>query len=295
MKVVKIMGGLGNQLYQYALFLRLLKEDNDSGIDISWYDTHLCHNGFELPVLTDNSFVVVNDKDVFFSGDKNRIYEQGNVILKLYYKLFLKQKKYSKTLPQEAITFYKGFLDSRYSYYDGYWTSEKYFKDIAVELRNKLKFPAIDCKNMKIKSFIEGSNSVSIHIRRGDYLNAENAIYQNVCTRIYYRNAIDYINSNVPDPRFYVFSNDIEWCRENLDLKDAYYVDWNKGNDSYRDMQLMSLCKHNIIANSTFSWWGAWLNENPNKIVLAPSRWFDLPDCPMEDIYPDEWIKIPIE
>lgn len=289
------MGGLGNQLYQYALFLRLLKEDNDSGIDISWYDTHLCHNGFELPTLTDNSFVIANDKDAFFSGDKNVIYKQGNVILKLYYKLFLKNKKYSKTLPQEAITFYKDFLDSRYSYYDGYWTSEKYFKDIAVELRNKLKFPPIDRKNEKIISFIGESNSVSIHIRRGDYLSAENVIYQNVCTRIYYKNAIDYINTNILNPRFFVFSNDIEWCRKNLDLNDAYYIDWNKGRDSYRDMQLMSLCKHNIIANSTFSWWGAWLNQNPNKMVLAPSKWFDLSDCPMEDIYPDEWIKIPIE
>jgi hypothetical protein len=120
-------------------------------------------------------------------------------------------------------------------------------------------------------------NSISIHVRRGDYLNHES--YKNICGLNYYCSAIRYIKTLIMDPFFIVFSDDILWCKENLNniLSDTsvIYVDWNTGKESYKDMQLISNCKHNIIANSSFSWWGAWLNTFPNKIIIAPKKWLN--------------------
>jgi hypothetical protein len=96
----------------------------------------------------------------------------------------------------------------------------------------------------------------------------------------------------VTSPKFYIFSNDIEWCRANLQLKNVMFIDWNSDKESYKDMLLMSHCKHNIIANSSFSWWGAYLNMNPNKRVVAPSKWFKNSDINDQDVIPNEWIKI---
>ena len=136
-------------------------------------------------------------------------------------------------------------------------------------------------------------NSVSIHIRRGDYLVCD--LLKNLLPLFYYEAAIKYILEKVESPIFFIFSNDIEWCKNNLKINfPTYYIDWNKGKESFRDMQLMSLCKYNIIANSSFSWWSVWLNNNEEKNIIAPKRWFvdeqknELLDC----FYPQGCIKI---
>ena len=135
------------------------------------------------------------------------------------------------------------------------------------------------------------NNSVSIHVRRGDYLNGYYfETLGKICDIDYYKRAIALINKEVNDPYFYIFSDDPGYVAENLKIENATYVDFNRGRDSWQDMYLMSQCKHNIIANSTFSWWGAWLNTNLNKIVIAPNRWFANMDN--DEIVLPEWIRL---
>lgn len=148
-----------------------------------------------------------------------------------------------------------------------------YFKSVESEVKNSFQFPKLDKENIKISKEIQDCNSVSIHIRRGDHLesNVDMTGEDN-----FFKRAIQYIKINTSKPIFYVFSDDIDWCKKNQkDLgltegENVYFIDWNTGNKSFRDMQLMSLCKHNIIPVSTFSWWASYLNTNPYKIVIAP-------------------------
>jgi hypothetical protein len=185
---------------------------------------------------------------------------------------------------------------SGWAYYSGYWISEEYFKEVENEVRDSFKFKGkLVHKNKDVAERIYNCNSVSIHIRRGDYLETDmnRKIYGNICTLNYYEKAIAKIHQKVENPSFFIFSNDIDWCRENLEVINAEYIDWNTGDDSFRDMQLMSLCKSNILANSTFSWWGAWLNVNKEKNVLVPSRFFnDILASNMDTLVPKDWIRI---
>lgn len=156
-------------------------------------------------------------------------------------------------------------------------------------------------KNQKILEKITQTNSVSIHVRRGDYYNNESAfkIHGNITTKKYYENALEFIKEKVKNPVFFVFSDEFEWVKKNLyffsNYGEVHIIDWNKGFDSYIDLQLMSNCKHNIIANSSFSWWAAWLNKNKNKIVISPKKWVNNINENKIDIIPNNWIKIPIE
>ena len=179
-------------------------------------------------------------------------------------------------------------------FYDGYWQNELYFRHIRPVVIDAFRFPDFkDEKNQQLAEKLKGCNSVSCHIRRGDYL--KNPIW-GVCTPEYYANAISRMNAEVNPDLYCVFSDDIEWCRENMKEvfvgREVVYVDWNKGEDSYCDMQLMSLCHHNIIANSSFSWWGAWLNQHEDKVVMAPECWkttalVNEPIC-------EDWVRIGI-
>jgi hypothetical protein len=177
-------------------------------------------------------------------------------------------------------------------YLDGYWQNELYFKDIEKTIRSDFQFVRpIDERNKNIAELIKNSNSVSIHIRRGDYIN--NQLYSGICTEDYYQKAIRFINAKLKNKTFFVFSDDIQWCKSHFNSDNFHFVQGNEGTNSYKDMQLMSYCKHNIIANSSFSWWGAWLNNNLGKIVIAPERWLNV-GYSTKDLIPEEWIKIPI-
>lgn len=172
----------------------------------------------------------------------------------------------------------------------GYYQSEKYFKEITNIIRKDFTFPKpVDIINQKLINQIDNTESVSIHIRRGDYLNIPNT--QNICSISYYKKAINLILKNISNPQFYIFSNDINWCKQHLQIDKAIFISNNTGKNSFIDMQLMSCCKHNIIANSTFSWWGAWLNNNPNKIIISPNKWMNDTNG-TGDIIPNDWIKI---
>jgi hypothetical protein len=174
----------------------------------------------------------------------------------------------------------------------GGWHNEGYFSAIKDKVKSEFTFRIPeDPENLQHIHKITSTNSVSIHIRRGDYLNAANInLFGDVCNRAYYEKAIELIKTEVINPHFFIFSNDFSWVKANLHLENVTYITSNVGEDSWKDMYLMSLCKHNIVANSTFSWWGAWLNNNTNKIVISPSRF--LKGDEFSDIYPKQWIKL---
>ena len=175
----------------------------------------------------------------------------------------------------------------------GYWQSERYFGSYEKQIRSDFRFiESLDKKNKNILNVINKSNSVSIHARRGDYeLNKKIKEYHGLLSVAYYKKAIEIINKIIINPTYFVFSDDPEWVKNSLKINNATYIDWNKGLRSHIDMQLMSNCKHNIIANSSFSWWGAWLNNNPNKIVVAPKKWFKNSKAQKgsEDLIPKTW------
>ncbi len=184
--------------------------------------------------------------------------------------------------------------DSTFRYFYGTWQSERYLTNHAL-IRDAFSFDTskLSDETSRIANSLGGEElTCSIHIRRGDYLSAAfSQGYGNCCTLDYYQRAIDHIRNNAGGTvTFYVFSDDIEWVRNNLKIENARFVNHNRGTDSWQDMYLMSICDHNIIANSTFSWWGAWLNENADKIVVAPKRWWS--SIENDDVVPDSWIRL---
>lgn len=176
--------------------------------------------------------------------------------------------------------------------YVGGWHSEKYFKTMGSEVKSAFSFKEInDEKYLELLGRIKlDKNSVSLHVRRGDYLNIKPTDYWQlggVATDEYYQKAIDYISANVETPHFYIFSNDMEWCKQNIRMDNVTYVTINHGVNSWRDMHCMSMCRHHIMANSTFSWWGAWLSPYENGITLHP-KWF-IRDIETPDFYLERW------
>lgn len=180
------------------------------------------------------------------------------------------------------------------SYINGYWQSEKYFLDIEDEIRSEFAFKLpMSQQNAYIANAISRNNSISLHVRRNDFANNSrvNSIH-GLCSLDYYKNAISYIVERVRLPSFYVFSDDSAWVKSNLKIDyPCEFVEHNLDTESFNDMRLMSLCKHHIIANSSFSWWGAWLNQNPDKIVIAPKRWF-ANSINARDLVPERWVTV---
>lgn len=291
MKIVNILGGLGNQMFQYALALALKNRYPQEKvlIDIRGFKGYPLHNGYELDKIFKLSIGKANmshQASLFYPLYNYRMWQIANRFLPKR-RTVVRESKDNKYSPE--------ILDRKSStYYLGYWQTEKYFSDIRPQIIKAFQFPEInrEDKNYTILKEIENKNSISLHVRKGDYLKVENT--QGICTLNYYRGAIDYAIKNLRPDIFIVFSDDIEWCRNNLDEYfgeiPSVYIDWNKDANSFRDMQLMSLCHHNIIANSSFSWWGAWLNQHKDKIVISPSCW--MKGTGWEDTIPESWIKI---
>ena len=179
------------------------------------------------------------------------------------------------------------------NFYFGGWHSELYFSSESDQIFKEfiIDNPRLNLRNKEYFDLIKKTNSVSFHIRRGDFLNNSNInLFGNICTKEYYNNAKFEIEKQITSPHYFVFSNDMNWVKSNIKFENVTYVEGNQGANSYLDLYLMSKCKHNIIANSSFSWWGAWLNSNTNKIVICPNK-FSNNDINSE-VYPYSWIKI---
>lgn len=280
MIIVRVTGGLGNQMFQYAMYKSLENKGKLVKLDSkSFYETKKEHNGYELERIFDIKPNKPTKEDLE-KFDENNI----STLFKIKRKLFGDKKFVYDT---KEYVFNKDVYKLKNSYLNGYWQSIKYFEGIENDIKKDFRFKnQLDNKNLEILNEIENSNSISIHIRRGDYMSPENYnMYGCIATPTYYKKAIKVIEEKVENPTFFVFSNDMDWVKKNIQINSrVFYIDINSGNGSYKDMQLMSNCKHNIIANSSFSWWGAWLNENKNKIVIAPKKWINREDVDSDKI-----------
>ncbi|SRR5712691_8780955 len=290
MVIVKLIGGLGNQMFQYALGRTLsLLHDAELKLDVSPFDRYKLH-GYALGHLNvqENLASAREVRHAKVAGWWNRVV--------------------SKTPSQAAspgswiwvressFCFDERILGTKANcYLDGYWQSEKYFSSQANVIRNEFALrSSLDPESNRVAEVIRNSTSVSIHVRRGDYVSSlKTSKIHGTCSADYYREAAALISSEVTDPRFFVFSDDPEWTRFNLPVRGAVtYVTHNGADRNYADLHLMRLCKHHIIANSSFSWWGAWLAASPTKIVVAPKLWFSSASHDTTDLIPDTWIRI---
>lgn len=293
MKLIAATGGLGNQMFDYAFMVRLSKE-HSARLFHPYSDKsgRYGHAGFQL-------------QEVFSLRPEDRIYHFGTTLFGAYWhvgRVFPKKMRpfllriagMREVKVAENFVFYPEVLHSTHKneLFMGTWQSQKYFAGAEDEVRQAFAFKEelLNEPTRKLREAIVSCNAVSLHVRRDDYLSTTYAQgFGGICTPEYYRKAIAHIKENTEQPKLFVFSDDINWCRENLDVADATFVDCNHGEESWQDMYLMSRCQHNIIANSTFSWWSAWLNAHPRKIVVAPDRWWNgLKD----DVVPDEWVRI---
>lgn len=284
--VVKLNGGLGNQMFQWAL-ARMIKEltGMEAYLDMSYFKKRYARP-YQL--------------DVFKVEPK--IVEDAWTIFKLdiiwTFRAFLHWEKTFEYLlfSEKQFNFDSGIQKIRpNTYILGFFQSEKYFKSVEKYIREDFEFADLpDEANLKMIRKINSTPSISLHIRRGDYVQKQR--YQDAyatCSLDYYKRAVEHIAQKVPNPTLFIFSDDIEWVKKNLKLPyESVYVSHNTGKKSFEDMRLMSLCSHNVIANSSFSWWGAWLNKNENKIVVAPEKWFNDKKIVQTDVIPQDWIKI---
>lgn len=295
MIIIKISGGLGNQLFQYALAKSL--EDIKKlkvKIDVSNFKIvsgvtkrNFCLDKFNITLQTAEAIDFKNI-GVPYPLSKNKIN-------KLMFKVqeFFRTKSKKKVLIEHDLNYKKSIfntIDNRYIC--GSWTSPKYFYNVKNDLIKEIK-PNFKMSNSLKETLIQikRNNSVSIHIRRGDYIKYQHKF--EILSLDYYKKAIEIIKNKIKDPLFFIFSDDITYVKENFKNffnKNIIYVSDNKFND-YEELWLMKSCKNNIIANSTFSWWAAWLNQNPNKIIIAPSK-YRSDNKSIDDLIPESWIKI---
>jgi hypothetical protein len=282
MLITKLDGGLGNQMFQYACGLAAaLRAGQELFMDLSAY-AKSDFRSYELDVFGILPKPYPGYLKPFIQSSKNSLLDPLKPI-----KRFKEKRYYSY---YEDIKRLKGA-----SYIDGYWQSEKYFVDFEVQIRETFEFKkAPDGQNTKVASQIKSADSISLHVRRTDYIsNTKANSFHGVCQIEYYKKAIELICQKISDPHFFIFSDDSEWCAQNFDfLVNKTIVSHNTGAASFEDMRLMSLCDHNIIANSSFSWWGAWLNANPDKIVVAPSEWLGDKSYDTSDVYARGWVVL---
>jgi hypothetical protein len=285
MKIVKFLGGLGNQMFQYAFYLSLKQHFKHVKADLSGFEDYTLHYGYELEKVFSIKLKVASDFDI-------RIYRNED---RSFFTRKFRQLKGAKGAYHNERQFF-GFENDIYQdqkprYYWGYWQNYHYLNETEDQLKSDFIFTEpLDRPNLLLLEKIYSSNSVSIHVRRGDYLT--DPLLNGVCDLNYYLEAINRIRNKVSEPSFIVFSNDIRWCTTSLGLDNAVYVDWNTGSESYRDMQLMSSCKHHILSNSSFSWWASWLNSYEQKVVVSPNKWMNDPSYDYSGIIMENWVKI---
>lgn len=286
MQIVKIIGGLGNQMFQYAYAKALEQSGYEVKIDITAFLTYKLHGGYQL----DKYKIDLKPSTI----DENKILYKNNIFFKILKKLGIENAKIKQ---EKSLLFDSNFLKiGNNNYIEGYFQSEKYFKNIREVLLKQfiIKQETSNYTKKIEKKIIVSKNSCALHVRRGDFVSSTNIHIHGVCDMGYYKKAMKYLEEKVGDMDYFIFSDDIDWVKENLDVQNAIYIESKEKRLPHEDIYLMSLCSHNIIANSSFSWWGAWLNQNKNKIVIAPKRWFvdEKMQKQSRDIVCESWIKI---
>lgn len=289
MRIVKVIGGLGNQMFQFALYKVLQRQYPEERVllDLHCFNGYHKHHGFEINNVFGADYEEATFKEVArlaYPYPNFQAWRIGSRILPVR-KTMLKEKANSALEPTA--------LSSKSdTYYDGYWQHEDYFVHHRKFIVDTFQFPAFtDERDTTLAYQAANCNSVAIHVRRGDYVTDK--LFRNISTIDYYTTAIQELYARTSPDLILIFSNDIAWCHENISRHlqhPTIYVDWHAGADSYRDMQLMTFCKHHIIANSSFSWWGAWLHHGEQQIVICPEKWMNIHDCASPA--PTSWIKV---
>ena len=289
MITVKLRGGLGNQLFQFALGRSLaLRRNTGLGFDLSWF-------GNELAIDTPRPYALEPyDLDVSLDGadhpssrpdPKTRI---GRLLASRDARL-IKQRGHG--YDPAVMSAPDGCL------LDGYWQSEKYFVDAAPTVREELALPSpTDPRNSDLLSRISSEHSVGVHIRRGDYVtNRRTHAFHGMPTVDWYRSAVDRVAARVDGIELFVFSDDPDWVlAEFRHDHPTTYVRHN-GQAAHEDLRLLAACSHHILSNSSFSWWGAWLGEKPGQIAIAPTPWIRRAPAATQDVVPDRWVTLPMD
>ena len=286
---MRLKGGLGNQLFQYALGRHLsLRKNTTLTLDTASYHID------RLRVYRLDCFQIgatASDRLPFFATDGRA--KHFNTIIQALKGIFSKRFQIIK---ERSFSFDASVLDcSEQAYLDGFWQSEQYFASIANVIRQDLRLAnPLPERLQTLAAQIQSSNAISLHVRRGDYVsNPVTTAYHGVCSAQWYENAAKLMMQKVVNPTFFVFSDDYEWVREHIRLDaPTVFIPPSPDGQECNDLHVMSLCQHNIIANSSFSWWGAWLNPNPNKIVIAPQQWFAAGKHDTKDLIPQSWIRL---
>jgi hypothetical protein len=291
MIMVKLIGGLGNQMFQYAVARNLAeKRQATLKLDILEFETYKLHK-YSLGHFNIRESLASAEEVAFLTS------QPGGVVKRIIGRL----PRLPKRLPS---TYYREKKDFHFEpailslpdgiYLDGHWQSEKYFSDIRSIILKEftVKHPQRG-RDEQLAALIESCDSVSIHIRRGDYISdpKTNKLI-GTCSLNYYHCCVERLTQTVKTPHFFIFSDDPQWAHDNLKLSPATIVDHNDAETNYEDIRLMSQCKHHIIANSSFSWWGAWLNPRKDKLIFAPKRWFADDGFDTKDVIPGGWIRM---
>ncbi|MCX6984700.1 MAG: alpha-1,2-fucosyltransferase [Lentisphaerae bacterium] len=293
MIIVKIIGGLGNQMFQYAAARRLAEKHSAVlKLDITRFEEYKLHK-YGLHCFQIMECMATQAEIESIRGNQNIL---SRLKRKVSSKLGFNNPKKRRWIFEKQFHFDAEILEAPDNVIlEGYWQSEKYFADIADILRREfvIKYEQ-DIQSRKFADLIQSTESVSLHVRRTDYVQdvSTNRLF-GTCDRDYYGLCVRYIGDRISNPHLFVFSDDPQWAKDNLEFDfPMTFVDCNDASRNYEDLRLMSLCKHNIIANSSFSWWGGWLNANPDKIIIAPQSWFKDGSRNTKDLIPDQWIKL---
>jgi hypothetical protein len=289
MIVTRLMGGLGNQMFQYAAGRALaLRRGTELKIDREWLSSQ---EGQSVASPRTYELGCFNIEENFAS-----LTELGGLYSKRRFKLIGRHLplKHLRETPKHS--FDPAVLEAPdNTYLDGFWQSERFFKDFERQIRHDFTFKTPPRgKNAELAKLISGCNAISIHVRRGDYVADKNTSkFHGTASLPYYQKAIGLIAKEVDQPHFFVFSDEIDWTKKNFEIGfPATYVDHNPPTRGFEDMRLMSLCDHHILANSSFSWWGAWLGQNREKKVIGPRKWYNDPTVDTTDLLPEGWIRL---
>ncbi len=273
MIVINLIGGLGNQMFQYAAARALSLDKNTKlELNVAAFQEYTLHayglNHFALPQNT---------------------YKKPSRVQRKIMQLFKNKKVYVEKEFTYNPSFFK--LKGNPIFLEGYFQCEQYFIKYESEIRADFEITTpLKSKTLETITKMQSVNSVALHFRRGDYLLHE---MHNTEKENYYKDAMKMIEDKIDTPVYFLFSDDMDWVKENITSNfETHYIDFNDAATNYEDLKLMASCKHNIIANSSFSWWGAWLNKHPNKIVIAPKIWFNDTTFDYKDVVPKSWIRL---
>lgn len=282
MVIVRMQGGLGNQLFQYALYKTIKEKGIQVKADISDYILKRDSRNYELDKLGLQIDIATNDELHHYYADNTRPLDR-------LLRYTIGKHKYLK---EKCFDYNSWTLQVEDGYLSGYWQSERYFQGISEKLRNNITFQNINTLQIQeYEGLMKSCQSVSVHLRRGDY-EKNDTLYGNIATVDYYYKAIEYIQEKVENPKFFLFSDDQVWAEQFMKSVGQSYVivQGNTGDNAYKDMYLMTCCRYHVIANSTFSWWGAWLDNRKDKVVITPDKWNNL--CKGHEICADGWTMI---